>query len=39
MNEHTQEAQRQAKPIAPKVKELIANTKSLHSCFFHGKTY
>jgi len=29
MNEHTQEAQRQAKPIAPKVKELIANTKSL----------
>lgn len=29
MNQQTQDAQKQAKPIAPKVKELIANTKSV----------
>jgi putative heme iron utilization protein len=29
MNEQTQEAQRQAKPVAPKVKELIDRTKSV----------
>ncbi|WP_379969111.1 pyridoxamine 5'-phosphate oxidase family protein [Epilithonimonas sp. UC225_85] len=29
MSENTQEAQRQAKPVAPKVKELISKTQSL----------